>query len=78
MINPHITAAIAVFFMSICLAYSPNPTAQEEQNYVNKIMLMEQEKADLKVKELAEIYDKMSDEERLKGDAEIILTRRKN
>lgn len=50
MINPHITAAIAVFFMSICLAYSPNPTPQEEQNYVNKIMLMEQEKADLKVK----------------------------
>lgn len=78
MINPHITAAIAVFFMSICLAYSPNPTPQEKQNYVNKIMLIEQEKAALKVKELVEIYDKMSDEERLKGDAEIILTKRQN
>ena len=78
MINPHITAAIVIFFMSICLAYSPNPTPQEKQNYVNKIMLMEQEKAALKVKELVEIYDKMSDEERLRGDAEIILTKRQN
>lgn len=72
----NITAFLAVFLMTISLAYSPPPTPQEEFDYSKAIILMKQQEANLEVKRIADMYAKMSDEERLRGDAEVIISKK--
>lgn len=77
MIKLKITAFIAVFFfMATFLTVSPALTLQEqEQMQSDYTAWLKQEKelqADLKVKRMADAYARMSDEERLHGDAEVL------
>lgn len=79
MIKLQITAFIAVFFMTASLMIAPLPTEQEQlrkrQEYAAKALRLKEEQADLEVKRIADAYARMSDEERLRGDAEAYIER---
>ncbi|MCO6514690.1 MAG: hypothetical protein J6589_09540 [Snodgrassella sp.] len=74
MIKLQITAFIAVFFMTVSMMILPVQTEQElqreRQDYAAKLLKLKEEQADLEVKRIADAYARMSDEERLRGDAE--------
>jgi hypothetical protein len=72
MIKLQITAFIAVFFMAASLAIVPDPTPHERFDYSKVLMEMKQREADLEVKRIADAYARMSDDERLRGDAEVL------
>ncbi|MCX8749039.1 hypothetical protein J3U75_06540 [Snodgrassella sp. B3088] len=76
MIKVQITAFIAVFFMATFLTVSPALTLQEQEqmqsDYTARLKQEKELQADLKVKRMADAYARMSDEERLHGDAEVL------
>lgn len=62
-----------VYALTFCaLIYSPPPPPQDEINYVSKVMAVKEREADYEVKRIADAYAKMSDRERMRGDAEIM------
>ena len=75
MIKNSITAFIAVFLMSASLSVSPALSDKEEleiqRSYTTRQMQQKEYQADLEVKRLADAYARMSDSERMKGDAEL-------
>ncbi|PIT61540.1 hypothetical protein BHC47_06760 [Snodgrassella alvi] len=75
MIKNSITAFIAVFLMSAALSVSPALSDKEQfemqRNYTTRQMQQKAYQADLEVKRLADAYARMSDSERMKGDAEL-------
>lgn len=75
MIKNSITAFIAVFLMSASLSVSPALSDKEQlemqHNYTVRQMQQKEYQADLEVKRLADAYARMSDSERMKGDAEL-------
>ena len=75
MIKNSITAFIAVFLMSAALSVSPALSDKEQFemqcNYTTRQMQQKAYQADLEVKRLADAYARMSDSERMKGDAEL-------
>lgn len=76
MIKLQITAFIAVFFMTASMMILPVQTEQElqreRQDYAARLLKLKEEQADLEVKRIADAYARMSDEERLRGDAEVL------
>lgn len=66
----NIMAGIVTLLMYCSLIYSPPPTAQDEINYAEKIKALKEREADFEVKKIADAYAKMSDIERVRGDAE--------
>ncbi|PIT23603.1 hypothetical protein [Snodgrassella communis] len=76
MIKLQITAFIAVFFMAASMMILPVQTEQElqheRQDYAARLLKLKEEQADLEVKRIADAYARMSDEERLRGDAEVL------
>lgn len=76
MIKLKITAFIAVFFMATFLTVSPALTLQEQEqmqsDYTARLKQEKELQADLKVKRMADAYARMSDEERLHGDVEVL------
>ncbi|WP_370387395.1 hypothetical protein [Snodgrassella alvi] len=74
MIKVQITAFIAVFFMATFLTVSPALTLQEQEqmqsDYSARLKQEKELQADLKVKRMADAYARMSDKERIRGDAE--------
>ena len=75
MIKNSITAFIAVFFMSASLSVSPALSDKEQlemqRSYTTRQMQQKEYQADLEVKRIADAYARMSDSERMKGDAEL-------
>ncbi|NUF08030.1 hypothetical protein [Snodgrassella sp. ESL0324] len=75
MIKNSITAFIAVFLMSASLSVSPALSDKEQlemrRSYTARQMQQKEYQADLEVKRLADTYARMSDSERMKGDAEL-------
>nr|WP_279040608.1 hypothetical protein [Snodgrassella alvi] len=75
MIKNSITAFIAVFLMSASLSVSPALSDKEQldmqRSYTARQMQQKEHQADLEVKRLADAYARMSDSERMKGDAEL-------
>ena len=75
MIKNSITAFIAVFLMSASLSVSPALSDKEQlemqRSYTARQMQQKECQADLEVKQLADAYARMSDSERMKGDAEL-------
>lgn len=65
-------AGIVTILMYCSLIYSPPPTVQDEINYAEKIKALKEREADFEVKKVADAYAKMSDLERMRGDAELI------
>lgn len=65
-------AAIVTMLMYCSLIYSPPPLPQDEINYAEKIKALKEREADFEVKKIADAYAKMSDRERVRGDAELI------
>ncbi|PIT51847.1 hypothetical protein BHC44_09560 [Snodgrassella alvi] len=76
MIKLQITAFIAVFFMTASMMILPVPTETEQlqmqREYAAKQMQQKEQLADLEVKRIADAYTRMSDAERLRGDAEAL------
>ena len=74
-IKNSITAFIAVFLMSASLSVSPALSDKEllemQRSYTTRQMQQKEYQADLEVKRLADAYARMSDSERMKGDAEL-------
>jgi hypothetical protein len=75
-IKLQITAFFAVFFMTASMMILPVPTETEQlqmqREYVAKQMQQKERLADLEVKRIADAYARMSDAERLRGDAEAL------
>ena len=75
MIKNSITAFIAVFLMSASLSVSPALSDKEQlemqRSYTARQMQQREYQADMEVKRLADTYARMSDSERMKGDAEL-------
>ena len=75
MIKNSITAFIAVFLMSASLSVSPALSDKEQleiqRSYTARQMQQKEYQADLEVKRIADAYVRMSDSERMKGDAEL-------
>ena len=75
MIKNSITAFIAVFLMSAALSVSPALSDKEQleiqRSYTARQMQQKEYQTDLEVKRLADAYARMSDSERMKGDAEL-------
>ena len=75
MIKNSTTAFIAVFLMSASLSVSPALSDKEQlemqRSYTARQMQQKEYQVDLEVKRLADAYARMSDSERMKGDAEL-------
>ena len=65
-------AAIVTILMYCSLIYSPPPLPKKEIDYAELIRLQKEREADYEVKRIADAYAKMSDIERMRGDAELI------
>ena len=62
-----------VYALTFCsLIYSPPPLPKKEVDYAELIRLQKEREADFEVKRIADAYAKMSDRERMRGDAELI------
>ncbi len=68
----NIMATIVTMLMYCSLIYSPPPPPQDEINYAEKIKALKEREADFEVKKIADAYAKMTDIERMRGDAELI------
>ena len=66
----NIMAGLVTVLMYCSLAYSPPPLPQKEIDYAEKIKALKERDADFEVKKIADAYAKMSDRERMRGDAE--------
>lgn len=69
MLKESILAFIIIFFMTMSLCLSTNPTPNPH-DYEKELMRIKEQQADMEVKRLADAYAHMSDSERTKGDAE--------
>ena len=72
MLRLNISALIVSVLMFCSLAYSPPPLPKEEVDYAELIRLQKEREADFEVKKIVDAYAKMSDRERMRGDAELI------
>lgn len=68
----NIMAAIVTLLMYCSLIYSPPPLPKKEIDYAELIRLQKEREADFELKKIADAYAKMSDLERVRGDAELI------
>lgn len=68
----NIMAGLVTVLMYCSLAYSPPPLPKKEIDYAELIRLQKEREADFEVKRIADAYAKMSDRERMRGDAELI------
>lgn len=72
MLRLNISALIVSVLMFCSLAYSPPPLPKKEVDYAELIRLQKEREADFEVKKIVDAYAKMSDRERMRGDAEIM------
>lgn len=70
MLRLNISALIVSVLMFYSLAYSSPPLPKKEIDYAELIRLQKEREADFEVKKIADAYAKMSDRERVRGDAE--------
>ena len=70
MLKESILAFIAIFGMTMSLCLSTNPTPNPH-DYEKELMRLKEQQANEQVKKVADAYARMSDSERMKGDAEL-------
>lgn len=68
----NIMAGMVTVLMYCSLIYSPPPLPKKEIDYAELIKLQKEREADYEVKKVADAYAKMTDIERMRGDAELI------
>lgn len=70
MLKESILAFIAIFCMTMSLFLSTNLTPNPH-DYEKNLMRLKEQQANEEVKKVADAYARMSDSERMKGDAEL-------